>query len=117
MKKLLASTEVLMITMPRKKCKDLFSQNKLSTSEEIAKFSKKFLVSEDLVKDYVRHLTDLKRKADKRKEETKKKKQIAQSQQGNEEQDITHEEEEEYIREEEEEYTQAEMEEENDDND
>ena len=49
----------------------LFSQGKLSSAEEIKTFSKEFLVAEVLVMAYIKHLEDLKLKAEKRQAESK----------------------------------------------
>ena len=92
---------------PRKKCKDLFNQGKLSSSDNdsIVKFSKDYLVQVQLVKNYVSHLEDLKMKREKRSQENKLRKQRQETQPEN-------------LEEDEEEYTeQPEMEEENEDRD
>ena len=45
--------------MPRAQIKKYFSRKKLETVKEIEKFSRSFVVSEDLVKTYVDHLKHL----------------------------------------------------------
>ena len=52
----------------------IYASGKLGTPAEIKEFSQKYLVTEALVKENVRHLADLKLKADKRQEEAKLKK-------------------------------------------
>ena len=57
---------------PRKQCKLKFEQEDIGSAEKIREFCSEFLVSEDLVKEHVRHLTDLKRNAEKRKQENQR---------------------------------------------
>ena len=45
--------------MPRTQIKKYFSRKKLETAKEIEEFSRTFVVSEDLVKTYVKHLKHL----------------------------------------------------------
>ena len=62
---------------PRKKCKDLFNNGRVSSSDidSIVKFSNDYLVQIQLVKDYVSHMEDLKLKREKRSAERKLQKQ------------------------------------------
>ena len=69
---------------PRKQCKKLFDTGDMSleSAQQIQNFSKKYLVSESIVKQYLSHLTDLdiKKKLRKRQRQDNKSKSKSSSQ-------------------------------------